>query len=794
MKIKTSKYISILSASAILALIGTTAVYAADGDVYKVSDKSVVSLHATYNGNLTEIAKLNLMTAANPDKFGYEKDDMVYGLDSVFEKFQASFEAGEVNPASTMTVGATSVGDASEFKASLTVKSVSAITTTGVEVTFAATTEAKTDITVEVKNGSGVVVAVVATDIAKGATFAQFDFATPVVTANLTGVWTVDGNDYSFTAIKQLADIKVLAAAGTLDQVALSNGLTAAGIINVEDSLIATYASDITAAAVKTETLAELQLVIDKTNTTNETAVVDAAAVKTVVEAKTQMELYSALTAGFDRVNSAWSLDYASGTATAPGIEFNAGTPNTNVIYIDAANNNGTTKADIQTAIDAVNAAKILAADGSADTSVKQAAATASIQAWVIADDSTTPLVTPKATAIKASQVKEDVLKVAEATTANTVYSALVNLANFDATTLKIADLDSKLVAEYFVAQQANAATIISTKTITSVIANVITPAETAAADTLLAAAKAPVASGTVGVVADEAAVKKALTDFGVKNVLSTGYLTTAAQAAIAAGAVTNLATLQTAVDAQSLIEVKAVIAAGTAGTVADEAKAAGYLTAFGVKNVSSTGYLTSAAQSAIAAGAVNSLSTLQTVVDAATVVLNQNVQVKAINDATTVAEVKSALDKLAIGSYVNVPSTDKLFIAEKVLEVRDTLAAGRDAVKADGTASGNVTTLAVIFVDSDEVTGTVFNVAASYDTLIANLNAATLTSTSTAVANLSALGYDAFDALDAGAKANVAEAFVTNYQMNADNTSTVDYKSLTAIDAAIDAAITAVK
>ncbi len=138
MKIKTTKYMAVLSAAAVVALVGTVArpVFAADGDVYKLSDKSVAKLHATYNGNLTEMNKLNLMTASNPANFGYEKGGVVYGLDSVFQKFNAAAAAGAVDPASTMTVGATKVGDASEFNASLTVVSVSAINAKTIEVKF----------------------------------------------------------------------------------------------------------------------------------------------------------------------------------------------------------------------------------------------------------------------------------------------------------------------------------------------------------------------------------------------------------------------------------------------------------------------------------------------------------------------------------------------------------------------------------------------------------------------------------------------------------------------------------
>ena len=671
----------------------------------------------------------------------------------------------------------------------LKVESVSAITKTYVEVKFDALTEALPGATVEVKNDKGNVVATKSADIAKGATFAQFDFITPFTDAkHETGVWTVDAEEYSFTAIKQLTDIKALAAATPVDQLALSNALIAAGITDVDNTLLETYATDITAATLKIASLADLQEVVTKTNTTAATIVADAAALKAVVEAKTQIELYNALSTNFDRVNSKWSLAYASGTTSAAGIKITpvVGAPNANVIYKDASSATGTTKADIQTAIDAVNAAQIAAAP--VTTSVEQAAVTALIQNWVKADDPKTPTVTPKADAIKASQVAEHVLKVAEAETANTVYSALVNLATLDATGLKTTDLDSTLAVRYFTEQQkAGVQTAIKgTRTAAQVKTSIVDPAKAAVAGDLLAAAQAPVASDTAGVAADEAAVKVALEKYGVKNVLPTGYLTVAAKSAISNAGVTNLATLQTAVDAQGLIEVKAVIAAGTLANAADEAKASQYLTAYGVKNVLPTGYLTTAAKSDIAAAGVNDLATLQTAVDTATLVVNQTAQLKVINKATDANTVNTALLTLGLPGYLDVPSVDRLDIAARVLVARNaqggTTAGEFDAYSDLTTALGTASTTGILKDYADAVDG--INAFENLD--------GTPTTISGAVTALEKVGNVEFNAMLAGPKALVAETFLSSLTYDETGKVSPKFGTLTAVNVKLNAAIAA--
>lgn len=331
-------------------------------------------------------------------------------------------------------------------------RSKSAIDNTFVEVTFDALAEALTDVTVEVKDGNGNVVEVKATDIPKGATSAQFDFVKPITNDDKVGVWTVDGVEYSFTELKLVADI-VTEANNTPNenQVKLLDMLNKAGIENVDVDLIALYAVAIDAASPAPEKYVDVQKLIDEVNKDNsETETL----VTPVLEAKSQLALLNALEANYERVNKDWIMAYVS-DGTAVGIEFTAADADNNV-YNDTT---GTPVASvdaevIQDVIDAVNLAQITAADTAATTLEDQAKVTALIQNWMKADNPETPKVTPKADAIKASQVKEGVLRVKEATTQNSVYNALVNLANLDNDTLKPANLNSNIASFYFTEQQ----------------------------------------------------------------------------------------------------------------------------------------------------------------------------------------------------------------------------------------------------------------------------------------------------------------------------------------------------
>ena len=154
-----------------------------------------------------------------------------------------------------------------------------------------------------------------------------------------------------------------------------------------------------------------------------------AAAVKAVKEAKNQVQLTAALTK-FPRVNNDWIVSYATDLVVS---------------------NLDKTFDQIQEVIYSVNASSITAADN-ALTSAGQAKVTSLIEAYAKPDGEKE---TAKADKIAASKVKESAFTVAEATTPNNLYNALVGYANLVAdekvtATLKVSELNTGLKAFYF--------------------------------------------------------------------------------------------------------------------------------------------------------------------------------------------------------------------------------------------------------------------------------------------------------------------------------------------------------
>ena len=147
---------------------------------------------------------------------------------------------------------------------------------------------------------------------------------------------------------------------------------------------------------------------------------------------------------------------------------------------------------------------KINAADTAATSVADQNAVTELIKLYTVADVAPA---TTKATAIKASEVKSAVFGVKEATTAATVYNALVKVSALDSVNLPASALNANLKAEYLVAK--NAATIAGTTTVQDLRSAVVTTADSAALET---AATGIVALTETSTTAD---VKAALTKIG---------------------------------------------------------------------------------------------------------------------------------------------------------------------------------------------------------------------------------------------------------------------------------------
>ena len=316
----------------------------------------------------------------------------------------------------------------------VTVESVMAINNTGVEVTFPEVTEAIEDANVVVKDGEGNVVPTEAKLLAEGETSAEFVFTTPFKSDyKFTGVWTVNGKEYNFDAINQLADI--VEAVGAGNEITLQAALDAAGISYADETRIAQYLGALQEEG-STATLEAVQKAITKIDEEAVTKEDKEAAVEEVDKAKTQAQLLKALQDHFELVNPEWIVNYASpagdGEATFNGdlLEF----PVTIPADVDGDYEK------IQNAIYQVNIAKaalkVTNANGKLD-SKKVSEARTLVTNWVPAfdlDDTQAPVILGDSVAglkeftLDALKLEDAYIAINNAKTNSALKAALVNL------------------------------------------------------------------------------------------------------------------------------------------------------------------------------------------------------------------------------------------------------------------------------------------------------------------------------------------------------------------------------
>ena len=170
---------------------------------------------------------------------------------------------------------------------------------------------------VEVKNGAGVVVPVKPLDIAAGDETAEFEFVTAVKAEDLKGVWTVDGKEYDLDLFNNL---KAFLDAG--NQLALNKALTDLGIENVDVANMPEYfeAKEELNVTAEELTLADVQKLVDDVNAKAVDSEEEEAIVKAVVDAKkanNQVALLQALqNDAFVRVNPEWVAVATNGYMT----------------------------------------------------------------------------------------------------------------------------------------------------------------------------------------------------------------------------------------------------------------------------------------------------------------------------------------------------------------------------------------------------------------------------------------------------------------------------------------------
>lgn len=287
----------------------------------------------------------------------------------------------------------------------LTVESVSAINANAVTVTFPEVTTAIEDANVVVKDGEGNVVETKPMLLAEGTAQADFEFVTSFpVDYKFTGVWTVNDKEYSFDKINQLADIA--AAVTTPNEIKLQTALDAAGITYADETRIADYLGALQVEGA-TASLEAVQKAITKIDEEASNGEANDAAVKAVVDAKTQAQLLKALQANFDVVNPEWIVEYQAALADLTPV----------------------TVEDIQDAVTDVNTAKVgpkvSAANMSLD-SEKVAEARTLVTKWIPADkEDADPT---KALALDGLNLEDALIAVNNAKTNSALKSALTNL------------------------------------------------------------------------------------------------------------------------------------------------------------------------------------------------------------------------------------------------------------------------------------------------------------------------------------------------------------------------------
>ncbi|PID13898.1 hypothetical protein CSV63_15405 [Sporosarcina sp. P34] len=409
-----------LSLAAVLATSALTpvAAFAAENDVaanglYNLATKEFVSVDALSGKTLKE--KLALLK--NKDVYLATNGVVYKGTDILTKENEELPNSGVQQDVFEKDNGVilTPEGEVVVPGEAVTVESVSAINNNAVTVTFPEVTEAIEDANVVVKDGEGKVVETKPMLLAEGTTQADFEFVTPFpVDHKFTGVWDVNGEKYNFDAINQLADIDEAVKAN--NEIDLQAALDAAGITYADELRIGKYLEALDADALKS--LDAVQKAITKVDEDAATATDKAAAVKAVVDAKTQSQLLSALQANFARVNSAWVVNYSVAGEGAL-LDF----PGT------GAGNEATDFTTIQTAIDTTNLAqvapKVEAANMSLD-SKKVAEARELVTKWIPADEED---VTPeKALTLDGLALEDALIAVNNAKTNSALKSALTNL------------------------------------------------------------------------------------------------------------------------------------------------------------------------------------------------------------------------------------------------------------------------------------------------------------------------------------------------------------------------------
>lgn len=532
-----------------------------------------------------------------------------------------------------------------------------------------------------------------------------------------------------------------------------------------------------------------------------------------------EVKLYNVLKTKLTNVNADWISDYEA--ALVVHKDSTKATPNSTTLGdlgTDSTDYTNTTIEEIQAAIDRTNVDKTLAAYQTAATSMtKEDIAT--LKDYTAKYAKGHALEAYANLKVKELQLVRNVLDATKATALTNAINAVAAYDKEEASALKDvntikyikADLTEQTLtphadekAELFkgvtinseYALSSNAADTTYAKELktqaTSSALNVnsvkdvrdaVVTVNNARANGLVEAVKNAATAG-VGDATKKTAFYTALKNLGIERVADTnkeatagyelaGNLTAIKNAATTGSGTGTKEAVQNAIDKINIAEVKA----------ADATKIIEKLNVLGLDNIvvaNAAAYVTSARDSstvgAIGNNSVNSITTLKAAVKKVNDAVLVTAEVKKINEATTVAEVKSALDKLAIEDYVNIPTADKELIAKLVL----------DEVEAKRKTDGDAYTVTYNEANAGALTtalGTTGNsgILKAYADLKEDLKStSSITDVVAAVKNLGVEG-------ESAALAEAADAYLDGFTTDAQG-SVVEYKTVSASLAAFKA------
>ena len=739
---------------------------------------------------------------------------------------------------------------------------ISAINKTGVDVTIAALAEAKEGVTIEVKDNTGAVVEVKPVNLVKGETVASFTF-TKALTDAPKGVWTVAGISVDLDLKANLEDVY-----SYTNQVTLLAGLNKLGLTDVNADNIVKYADAIDKlknssdkenyVAIEDFTKAVAQKAVNAGNKAAAESKDEAAVVKAVNEAKTEVALLNAL-ASFDRVNADWITAYDSALGTTEtSIKSIQG-------KIDGANNTKLTSG-------ATSPVTKLNLDGVNNSVVKKdlTDAKALVTAYMIPDAEGA---NAKAELLREIDVQLAVVSVLEAQTPAQLTVAINGLKAVDAAFVLNMDNYKDANRTAYIKELKDEVTVTNKNTVTAINAKLIlvnnaeaaTPiANVKAKGTFLVAAPtatekaellgalkaadlkhvADVNADAYATLADtSAATKNAFGEITISGTLATDKATVQAlvekanlaaiQAATdgdkvyaalvaygndikdlsinnkaqyltdVANYVTNKATVQLAVDASNIEVLQAqTTAAGVLAKLQIMSQ---------VKNVKAenapaylAGVLDTSSAASLGNATTDTIAEVQTAIDAINTAQAATAGVKAVNEATTATGLRDILTQLVVdgditsNGYLNASSADKLVIADLFLDDEVFTTAGLvGATRTNLDANDEYQALGNIGTDVQAVAAKVNGLRTMMNGKFDGKTVGTVNigTVQTELDKLKAANFDKYDALTGTQKLAVAEQFIADFPVNKDgDTYLAGYTSFAAYTAAVDAAIAKVK